>query len=209
MNGVPLNRQELRNGKFFGLFKQSSFDLALACLEFWRKHKIFSEQSIARMLEIELTSELLIAGLEGMQDKKTSVDDFYEKWEDVYPNQTREEKRFTETISAISEMFPDDVLRDSDFRRPPLFYTLYCVVYHHLFGLPGIQRASPKKPLTKDQYESLRDAVTMLSEKLDNVKDPTYKIADKYKAFITACQRQTDNIQPRKIRFNSLYEEAF
>ena len=46
MNGIPLNKQELRNGKFFGLFKQTSYDLGLQYLEFWRYHKIFSEQSI-------------------------------------------------------------------------------------------------------------------------------------------------------------------
>lgn len=45
MNGIPLNKQELRNGKFFGFFKQLSFDLALTYLEFWRKHGIFTEQS--------------------------------------------------------------------------------------------------------------------------------------------------------------------
>ena|ERR1700674_2267655 len=69
MNGVALNRQELRNGRYFGLFKTASSELALAYLEFWRKHKVFSEQSIARMLEVELVSELLIAGRDGMQDK--------------------------------------------------------------------------------------------------------------------------------------------
>src|SRR5437899_2871254 len=49
MYGVPLNKQELRNGKYFGLFKQSSFELALSYLEFWRTNKIFTELSIARM----------------------------------------------------------------------------------------------------------------------------------------------------------------
>lgn len=66
MNGVGFNRQELRNGKYFGLFKTTSYSLALPYLEMWRKHKIFSEQNVARMLEVELTSELLIAGHEGM-----------------------------------------------------------------------------------------------------------------------------------------------
>jgi hypothetical protein len=183
--------------------------LALAYLEFWRKHKVFSEQSIARMLEIELTSELLIAGLEGMQDKKKSIDSFYEKWELTYPSQAKEETRFKEIMKTISEVFVDDTLAASDFKRSPLFYTLYCVVYHHLFGLPGIQRHSPKKHLTKDGHDGLRDAVASLSEKIDNAKDPTLPIPQKYKAFIAACQRQTDNIIPRKIRFDSLFDEAF
>lgn len=209
VNGIALNKQELRNGTYFGLFKTSSFDLALTYLEFWRKHKVFSEQSIARMLEVELTSELLIAGTDGMQDKKKSIDSFYEKWESSYPNQEKDEKRFKETLNAISETFSSDGLATSEFRRAPLFYTLYCVVFHQMFGLPGIQRTTSRKRLTTDQREGLREAVSFLSDKITQSKDPTVEIPSRYNAFINACQRQTDNIQPRKTRFNSLFDEAF
>jgi hypothetical protein len=173
MNGVPLNKQELRNGKFFGFFKQTSFELALTYLQFWRQHKIFTEQSIARMLEVELTSELLIAGNKGMQDKKTSLDTFYSDWEESYPTQARDEKRFKETMLVLSEAFVGDLLAESAFRRPPLFYTLYCVVHHCLFGLPGVNRVSPKKKLNANERDSLREAVEALSEKIAGAKDPT------------------------------------
>jgi hypothetical protein len=209
MNGVGLNNQELRNGKFFGLFKGASYNLALTYLELWRKHRIFSEQNIARMLEVELTSELLIAGSEGMQDKKNTITSFYEKWESSYPDQARDEKRFIETMSAISQTFTGDELSNSDFRRPPLFYSLYCVVFHHLFGLPGTQRQSPRRKLTSIQQEDLREAVSFLSDKIADSKDPAVVIPAKYKTFITACQRQTDNIQPRKTRFDTLFDAAF
>lgn len=209
MYGVPLNKQELRNGKFFGLFKQSSFELALTYLQFWRQHKIFSEQSIARMLEVELTSELLIAGINGMQDKKSSIDTCYSEWEETYPTQDRDEKRFEETMAVLSEAFTGDTLKESAFRRPPLFYTLYCVVYHHLFGLAGINRVSPKKRPNADQRESLREAVETLSEKIIEAKDPQKETPKRFKQFVLACQRQTDNLLPRKIRFDSLYDEAF
>lgn len=209
INGVGLNRQELRNGKFFGLFKQTSYDLALAYLEFWRKHGIFTEVSIARMLEVELSSELLIAGSEGMQDKKTSIDFFYEKWEKEYLHSARDADRFKEVMNTISEAFPEDELRTTQFRRSPLFYTLYCVVFHHIFGLPSIQRATPRKHLTSVQRDDLRDAAALLSEKINESKDPNIDLAAKYKTFVAACQRQTDNIGPRKVRFNSLYDAAF
>jgi hypothetical protein len=83
MNGIPLNNQELRNGKYFGVFKLVCFETALKYLEFWRNQKLFTEMSIARMLEVELTSELLIALNSGMQDKKKSIDTFYAQWEEV------------------------------------------------------------------------------------------------------------------------------
>jgi hypothetical protein len=154
--GVGLNKARASERQVFRSLQGVSYDLALTYLEFWRKHKVFSEQSIARMLEVELTSELLIAGNEGMQDKKKSINSFYEKWESSYPDREKDEKRFKETMNIISETFTDDELMVSEFRRPPLFYSLYCVVFHHMFGLPSTQRATPRKRLTVDQREGLK-----------------------------------------------------
>src|SRR5262249_15412492 len=162
-------------------------------------HRIFSEQNIARMLEVELTSELLIAGNSGMQNKKTSIDGFYLQWETSYPDQIRDTKRFNETMAAISDAFANDELVTSEFSGSPLFYTLYCVVFHYMFGLPGIQRSTPRKRLGIDQQEGLREAVISLSDMIVQSKDPAAQIPKKYTTFITACARQTDNLQPRKI----------
>src|SRR5690606_31864184 len=52
-HSVKLNDQELRNGKYFGRFKQCAYSLALDHLEYWRKQKLFTEQAIARMQEVE------------------------------------------------------------------------------------------------------------------------------------------------------------
>lgn len=210
MYGVPLNAQELRNGEYFGVFKQLSLDLALAYLEAWRSHRVFTEQSIARMLEVELTSELLIAGSEGMQDKKKSIGDYYRLWDDEYPNCDREEKRFKDIMATISETFPEGGLMDTEFRKPQMFYTLYCVIYHHVHGLPKVAHPSPKKKLTSDDRDSLKEAVIKLSEIIQKSKeDKAYAVPSKYKTFVTAASGQTDNINPRKDRFNALFEAAF
>jgi hypothetical protein len=209
MNGIALNQQELRNGKYFGSFKQTSYDLALMYYEFWTKTKMFSDQGIARMLEVELTSELLIAGHVGMQDKKKTINKYYEEWETAYPDEDKDKKRFIETMSAISETFNLEGLAASQFRRPPLFYSLYCAVFHHVFGLPDFQRATPRKKLTTDERDGLKEAVALLSEKILESKDPTATIPAKYKGFVAACARQTDNILPRKTRLNTILDQAF
>jgi hypothetical protein len=66
---VVLNKQELRNGRYFGYFKSLVYRLGLDYLAFWRTAGIFTERSIARMQEAELTSELLILQLDGVQDQ--------------------------------------------------------------------------------------------------------------------------------------------
>jgi hypothetical protein len=213
MYSVPLNKQELRNGKWFGLFKQTCYALAHEYIEFWRKQEVFSWPSIARMQEVEMVSELLIAGNAGMQDKKGSIEDFYRELDQDYPHQQRDEKRFHEVMAVISETFGTESISGTEFRRSPLFYTLYCVIFHQLFGLPNMPRSTPKKKPTKDDRELLRDAVFHLSEILSHAKDakddPTVKIPQKYNAFVSASSGgQSDNVKPRVARFNALAEAA-
>ncbi len=105
-HSVKLNEQELRNGEYFGPFKQSCYDIAFEHLEFWRRNRIFTEQGIARMQEVELTSELTILGLDGLQDKKKSVDSFYDRYDNSYPDRAKSETRFRSVIDAINDANP-------------------------------------------------------------------------------------------------------
>ncbi len=205
---VGLNAQELRNGRYFGQFKQSAYSLALEHLEFWRRHQIFGEASIARMLEVEFTSELMVAQIAGQQDKKKILDRFYAEHDEVFPERTHVENRFRAVIDAVNDSVGDNLV-SSEFHRPPLFYSLFCVIFHKLYGLPGenIQTEKTRK-LTKSDARALNEAVARLSDKIVSSKQGE-PVSERDMAFITACQRQTDNIKPRRIRFEKLYREAF
>jgi len=204
---VPLNSQELRNGRFFGRFKQTVYGLALEHLEFWRRHNIFTEQNIARMQEVEFVSEILIAFLAGMQDKKKSIDTFYSNYDEVFQPQDQMQKRFREAVDEISESCGDQ-LKETSFRRVPLLYSLFCVVYHRRHGLPGINSPTPKKALSRDERLSLREAIDSLSEKVELARAGE-EVPKRYLNFVNASLRQTDNIKPRAERFNALYKVAF
>ncbi len=199
---VKLSKQELRNGKYFGLFKQSAYSLAFEHLEFWRRNRIFTETAIARMLEAELTSELMIAAIDGMQDKKQSIDNYYSKFDDEFPPRARVEKRFRDTTDALVEAMGDS-LRTSEFRRSPLFYSLWCAAYHRLFGLAAVDLPTPKKAFDGKARERFRIGVNQLSEVLASVKAKE-SFPKKYTRFVAACQGQTDNIKPRQIRLDFL-----
>ena len=204
---VPLNRQELRNGRFFGLFKQSAYSTAHEHLEFWRRHSLFTEQGIARMLEVEFVSEVFIAFLDGMQDKKNSVDEFYETYDQKYPERRRIERRFRETVDEIEDAI-GDVLSTTVFRRPPILYTLFSVIYHRRHGLPGVSVKSPKLALAKADHLALHEAVEALSEKVEAGRAGE-AVSPRYAKFVAACLQQTDNIKPRETRFSVLYKIAF
>lgn len=205
---VKLNAQELRNGKFFGLFKQSAYSLALEHIEFWRRNRIFSESDITRMLEVELTSELIIAQMAGLQDKKASIARFYAANDEEFPARSTVEKGFRATIDEISDAF-GDTLGPTSFKRVPLFYTLFTVIYHHRFGLPGIDHPSPRKRLNAAEQLGLRTAVDGLDDAVRlNVEDRD-SIPIALAQFVDASLRQTDNIGPRRLRFDTLYQSAF
>jgi hypothetical protein len=204
---VPLNAQELRNGRYFGLFKQSAYNLAREHLEFWRRYSIFSERSIARMLEVELTSELLIAQIAGMQDKKTTIDHYYSEYDDNYLDRTSHEHRFRSVIDAITESLGDSI-KTTEFTRPPLFYTLFGAIYHYQYALPGFDVDTPRKELNRAARLSLTEAVQKLSNLIEAGRE-NVPLRAEAEVFVNACLRQTDNIKPRQDRLNYLYENAF
>lgn len=204
---VRLNNQELRNGKFFGPFKQSCYKLAYEHVEFWRNNKIFSETSIARMLEVELTSEILISQIDGLQDKKSSINDFYEKYDETYKQNSVMDRRFRHCIDISKEALEND-LSSTEFRRPPLFYTLCNVIYHRIFGLPGIRIGRPRGKISPREIEDLRDAVITLSDMIKASRNEE-NVPKRFVPFVNACLRQTDNIRPRETRLKFLYAEAF
>lgn len=204
---IPLNAQELRNGKYFGFFKQSVYGLAHEHVEFWRRNRIVTERGIARMQEVELTSELLIMQLAGLQDKKKSISKFYADYDEEYPQRQRAEQSFRATIDIISEAM-EDGLAGTEFRRSPLFYSLYGAVYHRRFGIPKLEIPTPKRVVKDSERRSLRDAVQNLSAAvaLGREDEP---VPSQLRRFVNACLRQTDNLTPRTTRLDTIYRAAF
>lgn len=202
---IQLNAQELRNGKWFGFFKQSCYELAHEHIEFWRRHKIFTEQNIARMQEVELTSELLVLEMAGLQDKKKSLNNYYADFDEEFPSQRKYEDRFRATIDVI-EAGIGSSLRDTQFRRRALFYTLFGAVYHWMYGLPNVGLKTPQRKPTMTQVQALGDSVLSLSD-IGSLDVGHESIPRKFSRFVAASARQTDNIEPRRIRLETLVEE--
>ena len=204
---VPLNRQELLNGKYFGFFKQSAYKLAYEHLEFWRRNGIYSETAIARMSEVELTSELMIVLTDGMQHKKDTIESFYEKYDGDFSAHLKTEKRFRSVIDGIKTILEDD-LKDTEFRRSPFFYTLFSVVGHRMFGIPGQSLVRRKGALKAPEIEAARDALVKISELISAGKmaKPTAGISAK---FMDASLKSTDKLAQRQIRFDTIYTHAF
>lgn len=209
-HSVKLNAQELRNGRWFGHFKRLSYELAYEHLNIWKDHRILTDGKIARMAEVELTSELLILGMDGLQDKKSSIDDFYEEYDEAFSDRKKVGERFRKTLDMVVEAC-GEILGESEFRRPPLFYSLYGAVYHRMYGVPNIDLKTPHKGrLTNAEREGLSAAVRKLSEYISLAKTEAEDAVPKaHQRFVNACLRQTDNLKPRETRVTKIYTLAF
>ena len=81
-------------------------------------------------------------------------------------------------------------------------------MYHRMYGLPRFDQPTHRRPLTSDERAQLSSAVAKLSEIIEIARDGG-EVPPKYSRFVTACLRQTDNIEPRLVRLQTLYNEAF
>lgn len=125
---VPLTKQELRRADFPGDFLDVSEKLALE--DHLNEIGIFTPANRRRYADVEYVSELLAAMIDGIQDKKTSLDSFYMKFSS-WPNDYKErvKERFIATLRELSSIFPDHTdISETRFRQKADFYTLFLVL---------------------------------------------------------------------------------
>jgi len=198
-HAIPLNAQEKRNAKYFGSFKRTIYGLALDHLEFWKKHHVLSDRAVARMKEAELTSELIVAMADGLQDKKKSLNDFYGKWDDRFPYKQKAKARFRDILDLL-EQHVGPYLRTSHFCRPALFYSAFLALYKLRYAELGNFDSSRQSFGSAEGFK-FRVALKQLDKVLSDEQP-----AKAYLEFVTACQRQTDNVKPRRIRNRAILE---
>lgn len=127
-----LNSQEKRNAQYSGLFKQFCVTESTKRLEFFRKYGIFSANDFSRMNEVQFMADLiinLIDGLTGYSSKK--LDDYYRKYDDEFDCGERISIKLDNIFDTIISMNPD-VIINTIFQRPPLFFSLIVAIKDRL-----------------------------------------------------------------------------
>lgn len=190
---VPLNGQEKLNAKYVGDFKRSMTELARDHLAYWKRHRILTAQPIARMKDIELSCELVGAMLFGLQNQKKIVATMYKKYDDEFPYFEFVRPRFAE-ILELCERLLDGEIAGTVFKRSSLFYSLFCAVYDHRYGLTS-QDGAPLKGLTEDGLVEARGRLIELSEGLGGEEIP-----EEFGDFYEATRQSTDKLSQRQSR---------
>ncbi len=158
--GVRLNAQELRNARFFGALKTLMYELAYEQLERWRDWRIFTEDQIARMAEVELTSDLTFNMMNGLIGKTQGrLDGFYKEYDEQFEPADELSRRFRRVMDVAEDVLGQEI-SDSVFRSPVNFFTLFVYLYDHLYGL--------KSSLQKRESGSLPPKLTQCLLKASN-----------------------------------------
>lgn len=140
---VILNEQEKINANHFGPFKQLADCLAKKYYQFWIDNSIISEKKCLRMDDVSLTADLLIAMCEGIKEKK-KIKFYYDSYEKIFNYNCQElEERFDSVMNTILNIYGKE-LRESEFKRVHLFYSLFTAIYHINFGLKDLNAVLPE-----------------------------------------------------------------
>jgi len=193
--GLKLTEQELRNAEFYGKFKSSMYELSTEQLTRWRDWKIFTEDNIARMEEVELTSELALLLIKGLSGKsQSSIKRIYKDKEEEYPEREEVERRIRIIFDSIEDKIGSD-MRFLEYHKKALFYSLFSYLYHIQFGIDSQLRASRPKTISDRDISRIID----IDKKIKEKKAP--------KQVLDAAARRTTHLQSRKILINYLFEK--
>ena len=189
---VQLNSQEKLNAKYLGYFKQTAYRLGYRYVVYWLDSDILTKSQVSRMGEAALSSDLLVAVLEGIQSNKT-VPSYYKKYEDVQGKLEEAETHFDNVMSYIGEIYQPTFLKRTNYKRIHLFYSLFCSIAHALHGIKNMEVSRP--PLNRNNVGRARVCLDEISHRYDENDQST-----DYQKFIDFSRRATTDSTRRLFR---------
>ena len=202
---VTLNKQEKRNAKYVGYFKQFAYEYGYKYVRYFGDASILTKRAITRMAEAELSAELFVALIDGIQTNK-NTEHFYKKYEDDIGNLEEASSKFDTIMSYIAAIYPPADLSRTNWSRIHLFYTLFTAVGHNLYGLTG-----PKEELRvqvdKKSVGKLRVLLDDLSNRYDAASQDLDSAPRDLREFIDYSRRRTTDTAARIARANFVCKE--
>jgi hypothetical protein len=146
------------------------------------------------MLDIEFLSELVVAHLHGVQNKKDTLDDWYQAYEREYPQRKDAEATLIATLGELLALMPD--IAKTRWRKKSDFYSLFLVLARHATLIP----------FSRDGRTGIRKSVVEFGSAIDRfLADPeTPDIPASAKAYARAVERAASDVANRRERHTQL-----
>lgn len=189
---VTLNEQEKINANHFGPFKILADRISHKYNDFWIENRILSPSKILRMNDVSLVADIIIGMCVGIKSKK-QIKSFYSEFEKSFPyDEVLLEAQFDEVINLIQEIFSEG-LRNSEFRRIHIFYSLFMSLSHLLFGIVNLK--SERVPIENENLFRVRGRLEQI-EVLFEIEDVT-NLDGESMQFLTDSRRATTDTKVR------------
>ncbi|PZR14362.1 MAG: hypothetical protein DI536_09870 [Archangium gephyra] len=160
----------------------------------WSKVDLFTANDIRRMIDVEFVSELAIAILHGPQNKKDSLEEWYQTYEESFPQRADVEKAFARTLELVDEILP--TASGLRWTKKSDFYTLFCV----LNKLPSAGS------LSAAAKESLGKALREFAAEVDAVLDGALPTSEEVALYVHGVQRAASDRGNRRKREENLID---
>lgn len=139
-NNCVLNKQELRNAKYWGEFKVAAYNTAAKYRELFHDNKIISDKQFTRMDDVEFISILMNLTQNGIDtDTPTSIDKLYSKFDSSYPEFTDVSNKMENIMMVIDNIYEYLNGNVKCFTSKVYFYTLFAVLLNQMYGISNIE----------------------------------------------------------------------
>ena len=162
-NVVSLNSQELRQAVYSGPFIKLMNELS--DIPFFDDANLFTPNDIRRMLDVEYISELAIAVLNGIQNKKDKLENYYQLYEEEFEDVVYLKHIFSMITSEIGKILPD--ISKMRWHKKTDFYSLFLVFSEHFRDLPLSKDSRTKAAKYLEQFGHHIDEIVRLSDEKD------------------------------------------
>jgi hypothetical protein len=152
--------------------------------------------SFLRMLDVEFISELAVAVLNGLQNKKKLLEEFYQQYETSFEDEERIRDLFRQTLGELRQIVPD--IASLRWKKKSDFYTLFLVFADHLAALP---LTAEKRALARQRLTEFAVAIDE-AIKADGEEDKPF--APQVRDYLRNVERAASDLGSRKERADIL-----
>jgi uncharacterized protein with ParB-like and HNH nuclease domain len=131
-NTVTLTPQELRHATYWGPFIKLMEEIS--DFDFWNNSGLFSANDRRRMLDVEFISELSVAYLNGLQNKKTLLEEYYQQYEESFDDAESLRSVFIKVLGELEQLLP--TISKTRWRKKSDFYSLFMAFACNFVQLP-------------------------------------------------------------------------
>lgn len=195
-NTTVLNAQELRHATYWGPFIKLMEDVS--DWDFWSEAGIFSANDRRRMLDVEFISELAVAVLNGLQNKKKLLEEFYQQYETTFDDAEKVQSVFLQVLGEIGQILPN--MAKTRWRKKSDFYTLFVTLAQYSAQLP---LSAEKRGLAS---QALIDFGSAVDGAIRAERDERIKIEPKVADYVRYVERAASDLGSRQERERVLKE---